>query len=246
MSIERLGAEQEALRSLLALLEQAERCRQLYDRAGMSAPEPLRRILGLTEAVATAPPPRVTVPAPEAPPRPAEAQPGWIWIAAKDASATSGVLAALRADGKPVRAKDVITRVQALQPDTNTGSIPNIGNRLDGKGINRGEEGWTLKSPDLAPIAKDGFFWGPPSIFNKHELAAHRRYGIIHLLRMSPSGLQTTQIVEQLLACPWLHAPVNKELVQADVEWLVNNENKIRRRGNSRKWELVPEERSGQ
>ena len=82
-------------------------------------------------------------------------------------------------------------------------------------------------------------------MFNKQELAAHRRVGVLHLLRLHPAGLQTTQILEQLRNCAWLHAPVNKELIQADMEFL-EGQKKVRRRGNSKKWELVPEEKSNQ
>ena len=242
MSTDRMGAEQEALRSLLSLLEQAERCRQLYERAGMTIPEPLRRILGIADAD-VAPHPRVSVPPPTSPPKPAEAQPGWIWIRSEDATPTSVVLAILRDSKEAIRAKDVNAKVHAIQPEVITGSISNIGNRLDGeKIIQRTEEGWSLKERDKAPVFREGYFWGPPAVFGKQELAAHRRDGILHLLRVSPGGLQTSQIVEQLRVCPWLHAPLNKELVQADIENL-EREKKVRRRGNSRKWETIPEEK---
>lgn len=237
-----MGAEQEALRSLLDLMERADRSRQLYERAGMAIPEPLRRFLGMTDS-GTKGAQRVTVPAPEPPPQPSEAQPGWIWIEANDASPTSVVLAVLRESGGAVRAKDVVAKVQAIQPEVVSGSIANIGNRLDGSAIQRNEDGWKIKAAEKAPILKEHFFWGPPSIFNKHELAAHRRVGVLHLLRLHPAGLQTAQILEQLKTCAWLHAPINKELIQADMEYL-ESQKKVRRRGNSKKWELAPEDRS--
>jgi hypothetical protein len=243
MSTDRLNAEQEAVRSVLSLIELAERSRQLHERAGMTMPEPLRRILGIVDTPERSPQPRVTVPAPTSPPRPQEAQPGWIWINAEDASPTSVVLAILRGSKEPIRAKDVTAKVHAIQPKVITGSISNIGNRLDGdKIIQRTDEGWSLKERDKAPVFHDGYFWGAPGVFGKQELAAHRRDGILHLLHVSPGGLQAAQIVEQLRVCPWLHAPLNKELVQADIENL-EREKKVRRRGNSRKWETVPEEK---
>lgn len=238
---DRLAAEQEALRSLLAVMELADRSRQLHERAGMAMPEPLRRLFGIVESPRGVQ--RVTVPPPEAPPRPPEAQPDWIWIGEEDVSPTSVVLAVLRASTEPMRAKDVVAAVQAVQPRVISGSIANIGNRLDGTLIQRSEGAWSLRAPDKAPILKDHFLWGPPSIFGKHELAAHRRMGVLHLLRLHAGGLQTTQILEQLRNCAWLKAPINKELIQADMGYL-EGQKRVRRRGNSRKWELVPDDRS--
>jgi len=102
----------------------------------------------------------------------------------------------------------------------------------------RSKAGWSLLSPESAPILHDGYIWGPPEIFTTQELAVHRREAILHLLRFYRAGLQTSQIIELLQKCAWVHAPVNKELVQDDVQ-LLSKAEKIRRRGNSRKWELA-------
>jgi hypothetical protein len=128
-----------------------------------------------------------------------------------------------------------------MVPTVSSGSISNIGTRLNGKSIQRQDDGWVIVDPSKAGIIKDGFLWGPPSIFEKHELAAHRRDAILHLLKHYNAGLQAVQIVEQLHNCHWIQAPINKDLLKADLE-VLQQAGKIRRRGNSKKWELVANE----
>jgi hypothetical protein len=237
-------AELEATRSLAALLEAAERCREVYERAHMALPEPLKRLYGIgvplsAEAKAK---PSLTIPPPEFA-RPPESQSGWISVPMRGGSPATASLAVLRAaDGEPVRARDIQERVQGLLRDSNPGSVANVGTKLDAEGvIERGQEGWRLLVPEKAPVIHEGRFWGPPTIFGKYELAAVRREAILHLLRLSNAGLQTSQIIDQLSQCSWLlDVPVNKEIVQADVEFL-QEQKTIRRRGASKKWEIAPE-----
>ncbi len=141
-----------------------------------------------------------------------------------------------------MRAKDVVAAITRILPSVHRGSIANIGARLEGKVINRTDDGWTLIDTAKAGVLHAGMLWGPPEIFQKTELAAHRREAILHLLAAQPSGLQIVQIVEQLLGCPWVHAPVNKDLLKADMEEL-RKDGKVRRVGNSKKWELAPNEK---
>lgn len=245
MSNDRFNAEQEALRALLDLTERADRCRQLYERANMAIPEPLRRFLGMSEEATKVTKIMPSVPGPERP-VPPTAQPGWISIDVRDASPANVALAVLREHGAAMRAKDVAARVVSIQPTTSPGSVANIGSKLDGDSIQRSEDGWLLTNPAKAPVMFEGRLWGPPALFGKYELAAHRRDAVLHLLRAFPSGLQTSQIIETLSACPWVHAPINKELVQGDIEILgPAGEKKIRRRGPTKKWELSPDEKRG-
>ena len=81
-----------------------------------------------------------------------------------------------------------------------------------------------------------GICGGPREIFQKSEIAGHRRDAILHVLSNFDSGLQTRQLVEQLGRCSWVHAPVNKDLIKTDLEMLAEL-GKVRRRGNSKKWE---------
>ena len=126
-----------------------------------------------------------------------------------------------------------------LKLDTNTtaGTLANLGTKLDGTVIHRTEAGWVLADVAKAPALFQGRLWGLPEIFGKYELAAHRREAIMHLLETYRSGLQTSQLIEHLRSNPWVHAPINKEVVQADLEML-DKEKQIRR-GSSRKWVAV-------
>jgi hypothetical protein len=96
-----------------------------------------------------------------------------------------------------------------------------------------------LLKVEKAGLVRDGRLWAPPGVFAKPEMAAHRREAILHVLKHFPTGLQTVQIVEQLRNCSWLHAPVNKDLLKLDMESLLEAK-KVRRRGNTKKWELAP------
>jgi hypothetical protein len=240
----RLKAELLATQTLLDLFERAEKCRALYEEAEMALPEPLKRFLGLIESSNGhgSALPYVVIPGPRRSKQPPEAGPDWIWISAKSASTQSVVMALLRQAPSPIRARDMVELVQEVLPEVPKGSVANVGTRLSGKEIERTDAGWSLRSPELAGVLFDGQLWGPPSIFGKYELAAHRRGAILHLLSFTPAGLQATQIEEQLRRCSWLKAPVNKDLLKEDINFLSGSgERKIRRRGASRKWELTPE-----
>src|SRR5712671_1479512 len=151
MTNDRISQEQEALRSLMDLLDRANECRRLHERAGMGLPEPLKRILGIgTNGTVEAP--RVVIPPPEIKDRPPEADSDWVRISVKDAMPASLVLALLRGQGHiPVR--DVVSRVIRLLPDASPGSIANIGTRFDSTGdIERTDEGWKLMKQDRAGV----------------------------------------------------------------------------------------------
>jgi hypothetical protein len=238
MEYDLLTAEQEATRSLMELFEQAKKCQQLHERAQMTLPEPLKRMLGMStngtkKAV-------MSIPPPERPPLPIGADSDWVCIKAEDAYPTSVALAFLREVGGPVAAKDVVSGVIQILPEVRPGSISNLGTRLDGKEINRSKDGWELINPDTAPILSDGIIWALPAMFSMQELAVHRREAVLHLIRTVRAGLQTSQIIEHLQNCSWVHAPVSKELVQDDVEYWFKK-GKIKRSGNSKKWVVKPE-----
>lgn len=237
-------AEIEATKSLLALQEAAERCREAYTRAHMALPEPLKRFLGLLGPVVPVKAKQaISIPEMDLPKPPGVAD-GWISLPIKDATPTSVALWALReAGGGPLRAKLVTDRVLGLLPNSSSGTVANVGTKLTEAGlIQRKDEGWHLIDVNRAPILHEGRLWGPIAAFGKYEIAAYRREVELHLLRLAPAGLQTTQILEQLGQCPWLVAgtPVNKEVVQADVEEM-KLAGKIRHRGQSKKWEIKPE-----
>jgi hypothetical protein len=230
------NAEHEAQRSLLDLYEQAKKCQQLFERANVALPEVLKRVLGMSGASQKANISHVA--APERPPMPPEAEQHWISIRDKEALPTSVVLAILRKAKGPLRAKDLNARVIEVLPNVLRGSISNIGTRLKDKAIRLTGEGWEAIAPENAGVLHKGFFWGPPAIFAKQELASHRRDAILHILGHFQTGLQTVQIVDELRKCEWVRAPINKDLVKEDMEILAKL-GKVRR-GSSKKWSVIP------
>ncbi|HLG13029.1 MAG TPA: hypothetical protein VJH03_00675 [Blastocatellia bacterium] len=249
MNYDRIDAEQEAARTYVDLIEMVKKCQAAYERAHMELPTSLRGFFGMngTKEKATTP---AGIPPPQRPEPPLDAEPDWVCIDSAKAGATNIALAILRAADEPVRARDLVRDVTAILPSVRGGTIANIGNRLEGDIIRRTKDGWELIKQERAGILRDGLFWGPPSIFTKQELAAHRRDAILHILKFYESGLQTSQLLEQLRNCSsWVRAPINKELVQDDVE-ILRKEEKVKRRGASKKWELAmpkkeQEERGG-
>jgi hypothetical protein len=240
MSFDQITAEQEATQSLVKLLEQARRCQLLYERAQMAFPEPLKRLLSMNGAATVAVARReISIPAPQPPPAPTSAKPDWLWIPQESATPTSITLAILRASKTPMPAREVVAKVMDVLPNVPRGSVNNIGTRLNGKSIYRQDSGWQVINPEGAGILHEGYLWGPREFFHKYELAVHRRAAILHILSFFQGGLQPRQLLEQLRKCSWVHAPVNKDLLKADLEILDQNE-KIRRVGNSGKWELAP------
>ena len=243
MNPDLFAAELEASRSLVELIEQAKKTQVLYERAQMSLPEPLRRLLGMNGVGGRASSP-ANIQAPEAPPMPPEAESDWAWIKGADASPASLVMATIRSAKRALRPRDIIERVVNILPEVPAGSIYNVGPRLEKQGIlHRGEEGWALTTPESAGIIYKGYFWGPASAFTKQEQAAQRRATIIHILGFHPTGLQIVQIVQQLKRCPWVIGSINKDLLKEDVA-ILSEAGKIRRRGNTRNWELVRQRES--
>lgn len=233
-------AEQEAYKELAELYERVNKCRDLFEVANLPLPDVLKRIIGMNGSVADTA--KSAIPAPEKPRSvPRQATDEWIWIPAGKTTPQTLVLAILREHGV-MKPKDLAASVAAIITDVSAGGVYNMGPRLDGKTIRRTSEGWTLINPEEAPILKDDYVWAPAEAFQKTDLAGHRRDAILHILKHFTSGLQTTQIVEELLKCRWMKAPANKDQVKLDMEWLSGENSgtaKVKRRGNSKKWALV-------
>ena len=205
----------------------------------MELPPSLRQFFGIQETNGSAlSRPRVSIPPPQSPPGPSHASSDWIWVPMEDMHATGIVLAILRQAAGPVEPATVTEKVLQHQPDVNPRSVLNIGPRQEGKLIERTNEGWVLRGDkDRAPVLHKGHAWGPPTVFDKQELAAHRRIMLAHLLDAMPGGLQVVQIVEQLKNLPYCRAPVSKDLVKADLS-AMQEVGKVKRVGNTRKWVL--------
>ncbi|XYI02922.1 hypothetical protein ACMHYB_25480 [Sorangium sp. So ce1128] len=231
--------EMAAVQSLTRLLQAADECRRAHDAAGMKYPEPLRRMLGEEEEPRAGDNgrQRIIVPAPPRPPAPPEADDDWIWVEIDDMKATNLTLGVLRGAQEPMSPSAISEALGQMGATVSRGTIGNVGTRLFGSLIERRDDGWVLVEGAPAPILFDGFAWGPPSLFEATELASHRRMGIVHLLRVQPDGMQMMQIANALAeSCPWNKAPVNKDLVKADLEALDELGRAKRMAGHSGKW----------
>jgi hypothetical protein len=238
----KIDAEREAAKSLVDLYDLAKKCQELHAAARMPVPEPLKRLLGVSEDntnSGTKNSDPVNAPDHRRPPGATEE---WLSIKVSEAGVSAVALAILRESGT-IRPRDLNRAVLEKLPEATSGSVANMGTRLQGTIIDRTDEGWKLLNKEAAGIIIDDRIWGPSSAFQTQDIAAHRRESILHILSAYPSGLQIVQIVEQLRKCSWVHAPVNKDLLKADMEVLQKQE-KVRRRGNSKKWEVVREEHS--
>lgn len=240
----RIQAETDAVQSLVQLYDQARKCQDLFERAQMALPEPLKRFLGLDvgEHSSTAAPRLVAQIPPPQRKRPEGTSGEWVWVRIQDCTPTTLISAVLRAAGGVLSSRAAIEAVQRLKSELPSGSIYNSATRLQKSGVIDRTSGWRLTKPDSAPIIDGDVLWGTTSMFDKMELAAHRREAILHVLKHFEMGLQIVQLVEQLKNAYWVKAPVNKDLLKADVK-ILEHDRKIRRRGNTNKWELAPAEK---
>ncbi len=241
MNTERLDTETEAYSAFSELLKQARKVRGLFEISGLPLPDPLTRLIGDGKG-AESQPPRMTISPPDSPERPPEAAPDWLWVDMKDLSVTILVFGLLRNQTEPTTPKALFHEIRKHLPGANQGSIFNCCSREAGSTLEKVGKGWVLKNKAVAPILYKGRAWGARPVFGKYELAAHRRYGILHLLRMYPSGLQILQATEYLRSAPWCQAPVSKDLVKMDMK-ILSDEELVSRRGNSRKWALCSKRR---
>jgi hypothetical protein len=211
----------------------------------MALPEPLKRFLGLDvaerESAAAQPKLVAQIPPPQRK-RPEGASSEWVWVKIEDCTPTTLITAVLRSAGGGLGSRAAIEAVQKLKPELPSGSIYNSATRLQKEGVIDRSDGWRLAKPEAAPIIADTVLWGAPATLDKMELAAHRREAILHVLKHFEMGLQVVQLVEQLKNAYWVKAPVNKDLLKADVK-VLEHDRKIRKRGNSNKWELAPTEK---
>jgi hypothetical protein len=236
----KFAKERRALQSLADLMDQANKVRDYFNEAGMLLPEPLNRLLGLTNAeedFKDLDRPTISFNIPKPDKRPPEALEDWIWIPVDDLNPTAILLAVLRSHVGYMTSKAAVEAVSAIKKGLNPGTLFNIAARLSGGLIERTDDGWRLRDGAIAPILCGEYAWGPEAAFGKCELAAHRRLLVKHLLTANDAGLQIVQIVSQLANSGLCRAPVTKELVKADLESL-QKEGKARHRGNSKKWEL--------
>lgn len=237
--LSKFEAERKAVESLSRLYAAADECRRLYEAAGMALPDTVLRIFSDQRASGSQRTPVIKIPAIERDHVPPDVSEDWISIPADAATPTTVALALLRRADHPLRPKELVEAVGEIISDVAGGSVYNLGFRLERSGkLVKNAEGWSLARPEAAPILDEGIIWGTRESLAKQDVAAHRREAILHILRMDKSGLQTVQLVAKLHDCSWVKAPVNKDLVKADMQSL-EQAGRVRQRGNSRKWEVV-------
>jgi hypothetical protein len=245
MSSDLLQAKIAAQKSYTALLEQALQCATYYDRAQLDYPDELKMLFGIVRQDGSTQnghqPEKLVfpqmLPRPDVVPQGMDAD--WVSIPAKKAVATSIVLACLRMNGGRMPVRDILDFVSKILPEVVQGTIANIGTRLTSDAIiSRGEDGWVLLKREAAGFVLEDRYWAPANVMMKQEMAAHRREAILHTLQTFTSGLQTVQIVERLREFAWVKAPINKDLVKGDMDFLLG-ERKVKHSGNSKKWVLA-------
>lgn len=241
--MDKYSSEEEAFAAFAALMRQARECRTLFETAGVPLPARLRIFLSdvmIADVARDVERPMTVVPPPDPPPRPTEWQERWIWVPVSDVNTSGLVRGVLRGAKNPMTPKQIMEAVRGLgKSDVNAGSVANIGTRLSEAGeIMRDDGMWSMIDRARAPVLHEGYAWGPPSAFEKQEVAAYRRMCIIHVLRAQPDGLQPIQLTRTLQHCDWLQAPCSNDLVKFDIQELQESQ-KIRRVGNTGKWRAV-------
>lgn len=234
-----LKLEMEAYRGLADLLGQAEKVRSLFEQAGSPLPDALQRLVRSNGHVRMQPAIGEFMPSNT----PQNYDPEWVWVDLKSATPGTLALAILKESSTPLTTREIHERVQKLpgMSDVAMGTIANTGTRAFENGlITRTEDGhWQLIAPDKAAIVHGDHVWGKVQAFQMQELAAHRRNALVHLLRLNPIGLQAAQILVHLqkrdLVRPEI--PVSKALIKADLEAMDGE--RVRKRGNSKKWEAI-------
>lgn len=228
MSSAPFHAERQAQTALQKLYDDAERVEQQFQALGMPIPPGLARLIGSDDDPGNHAQAAIGLPN-----RPAGVEFDWAWVPTRDLIATTLVRAVLRVQLDPIKPKRVVDLVQRINPEIGKGTIYNVGPRLEYAGIIEREGGWKLTAPDNAPVLNGEFAWAPTDVFNKQELAAHRRVLIERLL--SGDRLMVMQIVKKLEADTNCKAPVTKDLVKVDIQKLQKS-GLIKRVGNTRQW----------
>ncbi len=246
----RLELERDAHRAWVELLDQAERVRNLFANAGVSTPDRLRRLLEDEPAYPSKRPavaPAGSEVCPVHPgPVPPEFKPGsWIVVNEAALSVRTYVLGLLREAGPGgITSRELAEKVKAGREDQNLGSVYNLGGQLEKAGVIRRDDArWILVNEATAPVMSGAAAWGPPDVFSKQEVAAYRREAIRLILQRPghSNGLQIMQVVRLLKELPWLNAPVAKDVVKGDIEFM-QQDRQVKRTGNNRNWALRSQE----
>jgi len=83
-----------------------------------------------------------------------------------------------------------------------------------------------------------GLICGPAAIFSQREIAAHPRCVVLLLLRQVEGGLTITQLTHVLKNPASVHVPVEKSLIEDDIQ--ARTSVGLIRRLDSNKWTIAP------
>ena len=233
-----LPPEAKAYKAFLEWIDQGKLVLRLFDQYGIDVPPTLRAVTEGWNGNQSGPRP-ITLRAPDKPEVPPKAKADWIWIDAREAMVRSVFLAVLN-EGVPLPIKAIVERVHRILPKANRGSIYNNVAHLRDRVIHKVGKNWSLMPNVPAPVLHKRHIWAPKEVLHEQEQAAFRRMAVRHALTVNPDGLQLMQIVRQLERVDWLHVPLSKDLIKADLVAL-EKDRKVRM-GSSKKWALVKEE----
>jgi hypothetical protein len=217
-------------------LEQGDKLRAGFQRAGIPVPDELKTLLGGGPSAQTT----TLVFKPNTPP---DAGDDWIWVDIPSASTTTLMLAILHEEKLPLFPKTILQKMMECgEPHNGTviNTIYNSIKRLEGTTLTRSEEGAiSITQAENIPVLFEARLWGPISAFPaSSELASHRREAEIFLLKkFGPQ--QRMQLVRQLEHFEMLNKgiPLSKDLVKGDLDLM--NGKRVRQLGSSKKWEAI-------
>lgn len=151
-----------------------------------------------------------------------------VCVKVQEASLRTLTLAVLEGSTVPMVAAEINRIVRSLRPSTPSNSVYNLLRHIGVNGLAYfAAGGWSIARGRSVVSFQGQYISGPPHHLMAQDLAANRREVVLFLLKQQP-GLRVMQITRCLSGLAWLQAPVNKNLIQCDLEDLRKRELAIR------------------
>lgn len=240
----RIHEQAKAYMDLAAWLQEAPRLRDVFMSIGVPVPPQIQRILSSDErdpAGGKKRTPSINLSAPWGD------RPGEIGVRLQDLGVRSLVLTfiknATQSHGEGATVRDAIEWIKEIRPSQNEGSVMNAFAAVcDLPGVKTFAGRTTVTNLAMAPSLGTSYAFGPPGIFQKQEVAAHRREAIELLLGLDSNrgGLHIMQIVNQLKTLDWVKADATKDLLKGDMAAMLTD-GIVKRAAGSGKWKLSRE-----